>query len=120
VSLGGGGHHSASGLTLKGLYGWLPFDRVDDKGLLGAMAKAVTGKVNYLDTNHNYVLLKINSMDFLMDFDLFKLVKRVYSKFGIILFESSNSYAMIFRDELKYFCKLYQSFDEFCVDNNMI
>lgn len=89
--LGGGGHRNASGILFFGLVAHLPFERIDDFGLLQMLLYGIKEKVFIMGEEKSYILFKVKEIreEWLKD-DYLNLIKRKCQDCNLIVFEKRS------------------------------
>lgn len=91
TQFGGGGHRNASGLAFSGIKGCLPFEKVDDCGLLELFSQSTKGTID-LGEKHSCILFKtkeIRSEWFEQKYT--DLIRRKYTNYIYLAFEISDT-----------------------------
>lgn len=77
TSFGGGGHRNASGLAIPGATGCLPFERVDDHGILDLLISSIVNTIELKGKTLSYTLLKVTEIKSQwLEADYLDLIKR--------------------------------------------
>ncbi|QGR54334.1 dhh family phosphohydrolase-like protein [Moumouvirus maliensis] len=105
---GGGGHRNSSGLAFSGIKGCLPYEKINDYGLVDLFTQNNKG-IN-INTGESYVLFKTrNIMNEWFEEKYVNLIKRKYNYIWFI-FQTDNQYIVIHRDEFSLSSgKIYDS-----------
>lgn len=87
--VGGGGHRNASGKCFSGLVSTLPFDIIDDHGILTMLKNGIKGHKNVNHVNESYMLFKVKEIkEEWMQEKYMDLIKRKCNDCLYIVFET--------------------------------
>ena len=86
--LGGGGHRNASGVILTECKGLLPFEKVDDKGVLGLLANGKSLVSSSNGKSVSYALFKTKYTPF--DSELLGILKSYFKNESFLVFQEKT------------------------------
>ncbi|XWV24767.1 DHH family phosphohydrolase-like protein [Tupanvirus deep ocean] len=88
---GGGGHRNASGAIFSGVVGCLPFNKIEDPGLLQLLLYGTKGKIDFAGTENSYVLFKVKEIrEEWVKPGYMDLIKRKSKDCNLIVFETPS------------------------------
>lgn len=109
--LGGGGHRNASGISLSGMVGCLPFDIIEDPDLLRLLHYNTKGVVNFGDSSYTYTLFKVKEIrqEWFKE-NYFNLLKRKCGDSILLVFEQMTDKVNVIDDSVVVPLKQYSIF----------
>ncbi|XWV26010.1 DHH family phosphohydrolase-like protein [Tupanvirus soda lake] len=88
---GGGGHRNASGVMFSGMVGCLPFNKIEDPGVLQLLLHGTKGNIDFAETENSFVLFKVKEIrEEWLKPDYFDLIKRKTQDCNFIVFETPS------------------------------
>lgn len=91
TDFGGGGHRNASGLSLTGMNGKLPYEVIPDNGLISLLMRKYNGKFMFSGEEKTYTLFKVKEIKSeWLEEDYLSLIKRKCNDSIFIVFEKPS------------------------------
>nr|AEX62254.1 hypothetical protein mv_R49 [Moumouvirus Monve] len=114
---GGGGHRNASGLAFSGMKGCLPYERINDYGLVELFTQNNKGKNN---NGESFVLFK--TKEIMNEWFVEKYVNLIRRKYNCtwFIFGTDNKYFVIHRDNFNLSSSMIYNQEEFNKTFNLL
>lgn len=104
--LGGGGHRNASGIKLKDCQPILPYKEISDPELISSIFKNESYDIKLSKLKLACTQIKITCLEKFMSYQYKDLLKRVFSKSNLIVFETIDTSNVTLSEDMKSIIQL--------------